>query len=154
MLGKLSADGSPTAALMAVSAVLCVVTLLNGFWPTAANALQFVVSGSSVFLGLLFLGSSLAALRLAPSLSTGGSMAFRLVSLAGALGLGGILAVSIVQTDAAVRLLDAALLAAGVPFVFLCKRAHTPDERILIVEGEGRSMERRPLIYQRSDKLS
>jgi amino acid transporter len=110
-LGVLDGSGGTTRALVAVTATVCFATLLNGFWSTAATALQFVVNGSSVFLGLLFVGSSAAAFRLASSLRSG--MRGRIVAFAGAGALLAVIVLALLQADATVRSVDLGLLLLG-----------------------------------------
>lgn len=62
-LGRLDRRGDPTTALIVVTAGVLGSTLLSGLSASAAQALQFVLGGSSVFLGALFLLSALAAAR-------------------------------------------------------------------------------------------
>ena len=61
-LGERTKD--PDVALAVVSVAVIAATLLVAFVPTANAALTLVLSGTSVFLGLLFLTSCAAALRL------------------------------------------------------------------------------------------
>jgi hypothetical protein len=88
--------------------------LLNGFWSTAASALQFVVNGSAVFLGLLFVGAAAAALRLAALLESG--IAGRVVAFTGGAALLAIIVLAVLQSDVTVRLVDVGILLAGVAF--------------------------------------
>jgi amino acid transporter len=113
-LGVLDAHGGSTRALVVVTASVCAVTLLNGFWSTAASALQFVVNGSAVFLGLLFVGGAAAALRLATLLESG--VVGRLVAFTGGAALLAVIVLSVLQSDVTVRLVDLGLLLAGVVF--------------------------------------
>jgi L-asparagine transporter-like permease len=116
-LGQLDRRDVPLNALIAVTVPVALFTLLTGLFPKAADALFFVLNGSSVFLGVLFVGSALAAawtFREERSERWGGVVA----PLAGAVGLLAILAVSIVQADAGIRWFQLAALALGVPFAF------------------------------------
>ena len=64
-LGALGAKTKdPDAALVVVTVASLAATILAGFVPTANDALDIALGGSSVFLGLLFLVSCAAALRL------------------------------------------------------------------------------------------
>jgi amino acid transporter len=123
-LGVLDAKGGTTRALVAVTALVCVVTLLNGFWATAAGALQFVVAGSSVFLGLLFVASSAAAVRLASLLQSG--TAGRVAAFTGAAALLAVIVVALLQADLTVRLVDLGLLSAGLLFT-VARVGHVAD---------------------------
>jgi len=113
-LGVLDDKGGTTRALVAVTALVVVLTLLNGFWSTAGSALQFVVEGSSVFLGLLFVGSCAAAVRLASLLGSG--ITGRIVAFSGGAALLSVIVVALLQADRTVRLVDLGLLSAGLLF--------------------------------------
>ena len=113
-LGKLDRSGNPTLPLVVVTITVTAVTLMNGFWPAAATALNFVVGGSAVFLGLLFFGSTAAAVRLEPTLR-GGPLGVA-VALIGALSLLTILVIALVQDDPTTRAIDLGLLVLGLPF--------------------------------------
>ena len=54
----------PDLALVVVTAASLAAMLLTGFVPTANEALEIALGGTSVFLGLLFLISCSAALKL------------------------------------------------------------------------------------------
>lgn len=112
--GVLDEKGGTTRALVAVTILVGVITLLNGFWSTAGNALQFVVEGSSVFLGLLFAGSCAAAVRLASSPASG--VKGRVVAGMGAAALLAVIVVALLQADLTVRLVDLGLLSVGILF--------------------------------------
>jgi len=123
-LGELDRRDVPLKALVAVTVPVALFTLLTGLFPTAAAALNFVINGSSVFLGVLFVGSALAAawtFRADPSERWGGVA----IPLAGAAGLLAILALSIAQADAGTRWFQLGALALGVPFA-LWRGSHGP----------------------------
>jgi amino acid transporter len=114
VLGNLDRGGSPTRSLVVVTIAATAVTLMNGLWPAAATALNFVVGGSAVFLGLLFFGSTTAAIRLESTLRGGAAGVG--VALIGSVSLLSILVISLVQDDPTTRAIDLGLLLAGLPF--------------------------------------
>lgn len=116
--GRLDRRGDPTVALMAVSAGVLVSTLLTGVSPSVAAALQFVVQGSSVFLGLLFLLSALAAMRRFRADAGTRRLTGVVLPCAGALALTGLLAVAGLQSEPALRAAVLGGLLAGIPFAW------------------------------------
>jgi amino acid transporter len=109
--GGLHSDATPRRALLLVSIVGSIVTLCSGISPSVAFALTLAVTGSGVFLGLLFLGSAFAALKLVPSTPT------RLVTLIGILGTaGGIAAQFADPSQAALRWSSGIGILLGIPF--------------------------------------
>ncbi|HEY0797875.1 MAG TPA: APC family permease, partial [Candidatus Baltobacteraceae bacterium] len=124
-LGKLDHKGAPTLALTAVGVSVTVVTILNGFWPAAATALNFVVGGSAVFLGLLFFGSTAAAVRLASTLREGPFGVA--VAVFGSGSLLAILVYSLFSDDPVTRNIILALLVAGLPFAVWRRNRHSLD---------------------------
>ena len=122
LLGRLDRRDVPLNALIAVTIPVALFTLLTGLFSKAADALNFVLNGSSVFLGALFVGSALAAawtFRAERSERWGGVV----IPLVGAVGLVAILALSIAQADAGTRWFELGGLALGVPFA-LWRGAH------------------------------
>lgn len=63
-IGRLGMRSEPLAALAVVGIFVTLCELVTGFSPTAAQALNAVLDASSIFLGLLFIGSAAAAVRL------------------------------------------------------------------------------------------
>jgi APA family basic amino acid/polyamine antiporter len=63
-LGRLDARSEPLWSLAVVGVLTTICELITGFSPTAADALTTVLNVSSVFLGLLFVFSGAAAVRL------------------------------------------------------------------------------------------
>jgi amino acid transporter len=114
-LGALDARGVPLAAVIAVTVPVALFTLLTGLFAKAADALNFILNGSSVFLGVLFIGSALAAawtFRDEPSERWSGVV----IPVLGAAGLLAILVLSIIQADAVTRWFQLGALALGIPF--------------------------------------
>jgi amino acid transporter len=64
VLGRLDVRSEPLWSLAIVGLLATVCEMLTGFSPTAADALTAVLNASSVFLGLLFVFSAAAAVRL------------------------------------------------------------------------------------------
>jgi amino acid transporter len=114
-LGVIDRRGVPLASIVAVTAPVAFFTLLTGLFSKAADALNFILNGTSVFLGVLFIGSALAAVwtfRADRRERWGGVV----IPLVGAAGLLAILAGSIAQADAGTRWFQLGALALGVPF--------------------------------------
>jgi amino acid transporter len=114
-LGALDRRSVPRNALVVVTVGVAVFTLLTGFLPSAAFALTLVINGSSVFLGALFVGSALAAVRSFWN-EAGERWSGVVVPLIGAAGLLAIVGFSIAQADASTRWGELGCLALGVPF--------------------------------------
>ena len=117
-LGRLDARNLPVNALFVVSGAVAAFTLLTGFWPTAASVLNLVLNGTAVFLGALFCMSALAALRLLAGGNAGRGFTSFAVPLFGAVALGAIIAVDVVQSDAITRTIEIGGLLVGVPFAW------------------------------------
>ena len=113
-VGRLDARGVPLNALIAITVGLVVVMLATGLYQTLNAALQMVITGTSIFLGLLFLGSSLAAawtFRRSPERWSG-----VVVPLGGAVGLLAILGLAVQSADWPTREIEFAGIVLGVPF--------------------------------------
>jgi amino acid transporter len=108
-LGRLGArTRDPDVALWAVTVASLLAMAIVGLVPSANDRLTLVLNGSAVFLGLLFLISCLAALRLCREDTP-------LFAAAGALALVIILAVAVVQAAPATRWCIVVALGAGLP---------------------------------------
>jgi amino acid transporter len=108
-LGSLGArTRDPDIALVAVIVASLLAMAIVGLVPSANDRLALVLNGSAVFLGLLFLISCLAALRLRREETP-------LFAAAGALALVVILTVAIVQAAPATRWCILVALGLGVP---------------------------------------
>jgi amino acid transporter len=114
-IGELDGRSVPRNALVAVTVGVAAFTLLTGFFPSAAVALTFVINGSSVFLGALFVGSALAAARSFWNEASERWLGV-VVPLIGATGLLAIVGFSIAQADMTTRWIELGGLALGVPF--------------------------------------
>ncbi|MBD5633969.1 MAG: APC family permease, partial [Candidatus Eremiobacteraeota bacterium] len=117
-VGRLDRRSMPTNALALVFVCVTGFTLLTGFWPTAASALNLVLSGTSVFLGMLFCLSALAAIRLLARAREVSRWQRILVPAFGALALAAIIGVDIAGSDAFARAIELGGLALGIPFAF------------------------------------
>lgn len=127
-LGALDVRSEPLAALIAVAILLTAFELLTGFSKTAADALDVVLNISSVFLGLLFVGSAAAAVKLFRR------QGWRKVGLplAGLAGLGSLLALTVAFEEPLLRLYALGGVCIGVPFALwrgaAAKAAGQPPE--------------------------
>lgn len=111
-IGRLDDRGQPAVAVVALTALGMAMTALSGFSPTVRAALDFVLSGTSFFLGVLFALSAAAAVRLfAPERSVDGVILPAVATAALAL----VLALAFAQSDPPTRLLLLVLAAAGLP---------------------------------------
>ena len=90
--GTLARDGSPRFALLVITAVATVVTVLSGASPTVSAALTFALKGSGIFLGLLFTATAASAFKLIGA--EGEILRGRILPAA---GIAGILSAIIVQ---------------------------------------------------------
>jgi amino acid transporter len=109
VLGRLGArTRDPDVALCAVTAASLLAMTIVGLVPSANDRLALALNGSAVFLGLLFLISCLAALRLCREDTP-------LFAAVAALALVIILAVAVVQAAPATRWCIVAALGAGLP---------------------------------------
>ena len=115
-LGRLDARAVPTNALVTIFVCVSLFTLATGLWPTASAVLSVVLDGTSVFLGALFCMSSFAALRMLAIRPGRDHVGIRVVSLGGAVALGAIVTIDVVQSDALTRAIELGGLALGVPF--------------------------------------
>lgn len=108
-LGRLgSGTRDPNVALLAVSLAALLAMALVGLVPTANAGLALVLNGSAVFLGVLFVTSCAAALRLraeeTPLFAAGGGLALVVV-----------LVVAVVQAAGATRWCVIGALVMGIP---------------------------------------
>jgi amino acid transporter len=114
VLGSLDRRDQPTRAIVLLTGGGMVFTLASGVSPTIRAAFDFILSGTSVFLGILFVMSAAAAVRIfahdARRRLTG-----VVVPACGMLGLIVILAFSFVQADANTRVFIIGAALAGVP---------------------------------------
>lgn len=115
VIGELDERKVPRKSLLAVTLGVVVFTLLTGFSPAVKDALNLILNGTSIFLGALFLGSALAAVRMF-RFERGGRLSGLVIPLLGSAGLSALLAVSLAQADATTRSIELGSLVLGVPF--------------------------------------
>lgn len=114
-LGRLDARREPLWALAAIGVLVTICELVTGLSPSAADALTAVLNASSVFLGLLFVFSAAAAVRLflARREAVWGGVVLPLVGL---LTLGGVIAATIAFEERFLAYIALAGVCMGVPF--------------------------------------
>ena len=121
-LGALDGRSEPLVSLVVVCALVTLCELLTGVSSSAAQQLQIVLNASSVFLGLLFVLSALAAVRrfwgVAAARASGA-----LVPLVGAAALFGVLLATIWGEDRLSQYYAWGGLALGIPFALWRGRA-------------------------------
>ena len=112
--GLLDRRGQPVYGVAILTAIGVAGTLASGASATVGAAFTFILSGTSVFLGVLFLLTAVAAVRIfahdASARWTG-----VILPAAGALALAAILAESLAQSDGSTRTFIALAALAGVP---------------------------------------
>jgi len=127
-LGRLGATTfDPDVALVAVTCASLLAMVLVGFVPSANAALTLVLSGTSVFLGLLFLTSCGAWLRLRTQTSE--PQGTPLFAATAGLALVAVLSIAVVQAEPATRSCILVALALGVP-VALVYRTHRRSGKV------------------------
>jgi amino acid transporter len=114
-LGRLDARCEPLWSLAAIALLVSVCELLTGFSPTVIDVLNGVLSGSSIFLGLLFALTAAAAARTFWN-DLRERAAAAVVPLAGVVALGGLIIATIALGVQSLRLFAIAGLVLGVPF--------------------------------------
>jgi len=125
-LGRLDRRGQPTFAVALLTALGIAGTLAGGASPSINAAFAFILSGTSFFLGVLFLLSAAAAVRIfAGDASARWSGA--IWPGLGSLALIAILGTSLVQSDGATRTFIALAAAAGVPLALWRGRKWGPS---------------------------
>jgi amino acid transporter len=140
-LGALDGRDQPARAIVLITGAGMAFTLASGVSPTVRAAFDFILSGTSVFLGMLFMFSAAAAVRV-----FGGEprrqLTGVLVPALGTAALTLILAFSFVRDDASTRTFIIAAALAGVPLALwrarVVKRSvnsfDVPAERVRQVE--------------------
>jgi amino acid transporter len=121
-LGRLDRRREPLWALAVVGLLVTLCELLTGFSATAAQALTDVLNAGSVFLGLLFVLSAAAAVRLflarRETLWSG-----VVLPLAGVLGLGAVISATIMWEERLLADIAVAGVCCGIPFALWRGRA-------------------------------
>jgi amino acid transporter len=116
-LGNLDARGLPVNALFAVSFGVSLFTLLTGLWPTAAGALNLILDGTSVFLGLLFVASACAAVRMLSAFPGEARLTACALPALGAVTLLAVIGYTVFVSDPATRGIELGGLLLGIPFM-------------------------------------
>ena len=114
-LGQLDMRREPLAALTVVGVLVTLCELVTGFSPSAAQALNAVLDASSVFLGLLFIGSAAAAVRLF-RLRREAAWAGIAAPLVGLLTLGGVIGATVAFGERFMAYIAVGGVCLGVPF--------------------------------------
>lgn len=122
VLGALDARAQPAAAIVLLTGLGAVGTLGSGLSPSLRAAFGFILSGTAVFLGVLFLFSALAAVRL---FAADRSARWDGVVLPGAAAavLALLLGISVWRDDPGTRLLLGGAAAVGIPLAVWRGRA-------------------------------
>jgi len=120
--GRLDRRRQPAFAIVVMTIVGAASVLASGLSPTLQAAFTFILSGASIFLGILFLMSAAAAVRLFAadrSIRLTGVVLPALAVVALAIVLG----VSVVQSDPATRLFMLGGVVCGIPVAWWRGRA-------------------------------
>jgi APA family basic amino acid/polyamine antiporter len=112
--GRLDRRDQPAFGIVVLTALGIVCTLASGFSPSVKTAFAIILGGTSFFLGVLFLMSAAAAVRLFAGEGTRRLSGVALPAF-GTLALVGVLAVSLAQSDPSTRLFILVSAAIGVP---------------------------------------
>jgi amino acid transporter len=114
VLGELDRRTEPSASIALITALSVVFTLAAGVSPTANVAFQFVLKGTSWFIGLLFALTAAAAVRVFAPERTARWSGVVLPGVAGA-ALGAVLLLALIRDDLATRGFIAASAIIGLP---------------------------------------
>jgi amino acid transporter len=112
--GRLDQREQPAFGIAVLTALGIVSTLASGLSPSVKTAFDVILGGTSFFLGVLFLMSAAAAVRMFAGDSARRGSGVVLPGF-GALALAIVLTVSLAQAEAATRLFIIASAAVGVP---------------------------------------
>jgi amino acid transporter len=113
--GRLDARREPLWALAVVGVLVTACELVTGFSPSAADALTDVLNASSVFLGLLFVWSAAAAVRI--FLARREALWAGVVApFVGLLTLGGVMAATILMEERFLAYIALGGVCLGIPF--------------------------------------
>jgi amino acid transporter len=120
--GALDARAQPAFGVWALTALGVVCTLASGLSASIGAAFAFVLTGTSFFIGLLFLMTAAAAVRLFAR-DDGARLDGAIAPAFGALALVAILGCSFADADGATRAFILAAALAGLPFAWIAGRA-------------------------------
>lgn len=123
-LGALDGRRQPAVAIGVLTAAGMAFTLASGLSPDVKSALDFILSGTAVFLGLLFLMSAAAAVRIFRGDPRGRLTGVALPAVATVL-LAIVLGVSVARSAPSTRLFIVGAALAGVPLAWWRGRAST-----------------------------
>jgi amino acid transporter len=115
--GTLDARRQPAFAVMLLTAAGVAGLLGSALFPTVRAAFDFILSGTALFLGVLFLLSAAAAVRIFVRQRTAWLDGVVLPALA-TVALAGVLAVAVAQGDRPTQLFLLATALAGIPFAW------------------------------------
>ncbi len=113
-LGALDRREQPTRAIVLMTAAGMVFTLASGLSPTIRAAFDFILNGTSAFLGILFVLTAAAAIRICAGEPRRRMTGLYLPAI-GILALGAILIFSFLEDDAGTRAFVVVAALAGVP---------------------------------------
>jgi amino acid transporter len=122
--GRLDARDQPAVAVIVMTAIGVAGTLASAFSPTIRAAFAFVLNGTAVFLGVLFLLSAAAAVRIFARDRVARIDGVVLPGIA-TLALLGVLTVAVAQDDRPTQILLLILACAGVPFALWRSRGRS-----------------------------
>ena len=122
--GRLDHRDQPVVAVGVLAAIGIAFMLAVGLSPTVKGAFDFILSGTSFFLGVLFLISTCAAVKLLVADRSGAPTGIA-IPAAGGVALAAILAASFAHSDPATRALIAGVAVAGFPLAWW--RGRTAD---------------------------
>lgn len=115
--GTLDARDQPAFAIALLTAAGVAGLVASAFFSSVREAFAFILSGTTVFLGLLFILSAAAAVRIFARSRSARIDGVVLPALA-TVALGGVLAVSVAQGDRPTQLFLLAAAVAGLPFAW------------------------------------
>lgn len=114
-LGALDARDQPTRAIVLITGMSMACTLGSGLSASIRDAFDFILSGTAVFLGVLFLLSAAAAVRIFGR-ERGAPIDGVFLPGIATVALAGILVVAALRSDHATQWFLAILTALGIPF--------------------------------------
>jgi amino acid transporter len=123
--GRLDARAQPTFAVVVLTALGIAGTLASGISPNIQAAFAFILSGTSIFIGALFLVTAAAAVRIFAG-DARERLAGAIVPAVGVVALVAILGASLVQGDPATRTFIVITAAAGLPLAVWRGRKWAP----------------------------
>jgi amino acid transporter len=135
MLGALDRRDQPTRAIVLITSAGMAFTLASGLSPTIRSAFDFILNGTAMFLGVLFVMSAAAAVRLFAT-DTRWKFTGAVLPGIGTLVLSGMLVFAFVHDDRNTQLFVVLAAAAGVPLAMWRARVSAHAARPFMA-GEG-----------------